>query len=132
MVGLCDVLVGVVVVGVDGIEFVWVVNVCEVFGDFIVYVEILVMWLVVGVFGDGWWLEGIILVVIVELCIMCVGVLVLVCVVWLVFGVWEFKIGVVGLLWDVVCDCWFNYCLEVCGGVFVWECVVLLEVFFVC
>jgi len=69
-------------------------------------------------------------VVIFELCLMCVGVFVLVWVGWLVFGVWDFKVGVVGSMWDVFCDWVVNYWFEVVLEVRAEECLGLLIVFF--
>lgn len=69
-----EILVGVVVVDVEGCVIVEGCNICEVIYDFIGYVEIEVLCGVVVLIGF-WNFEGYILVVMFELCIMCVGVI---------------------------------------------------------
>lgn len=125
-----DILVGVVFYDVAGNEFFIGVNCWEQCGDFIVYVEVEVICVVVVKYGNGWCLEGCEIVVIFELCVMCVGVIQGVCVVFVVFGVFELKMGVCGLFVDVLCVFGFLYVFEVCVGVCEEECVGLLIGFF--
>lgn len=88
--------------------------------DFSVYVEIVVMCYVGWVIGN-YCLFGSMLYVMLEFCVMCVMVIVYVCVVWLVYGVSDLKIGVCGSVFDFIGDVWYNYCVEVYGGVLVKE-----------
>lgn len=66
-----------------------------------------------------------------ELCLMCVGVIMYVCIVWVVYGVVDLKMGVCGSVIDVFVNLQLNYYIEVMGGVFVDECGVVLKLFFV-
>lgn len=115
-----EILVGVVLVGVDGqlLGEGWNFNI--VLYDFSVYVEIVVM-CVGGMWLVNYWLFGSILYVILELCVMCVMVIVYVCVVCLVYGVSDFKIGVCGSVFDLFGDVCYNYWVEIYGGVLVKE-----------
>lgn len=69
-----EVLIGVVVIK-DGVVIVVVYNVLCMLYDFIVYVELLVICVVVQVLGNEWF-DGCEFWVIFEFCVMCVGVIV--------------------------------------------------------
>lgn len=58
--------------------------------------------------------------VILELCMMCVGVILYSCIGWLVFGVNDYKIGVIGFCFYLFEDFKMNYLFEIWGGLF-WE-----------
>lgn len=123
-----EVLVGVVLV-FDGeiVGLGWNCNIM--LYDFIVYVEIMVM-CVVGEKLVNYWMLGVMFYVMLELCVMCVMVLVYVCIGWVVYVVIDFKIGVVGSVFDMFIDLWYNYCIIVQGGLLVDELVQLLCNFF--
>lgn len=63
--------------------------------DLFVYVEFKVIRMVVGNCVN-YWVIDVIFYVMLEFCLMCVGVLVYSCIFWVVFGVFDEKIGVVG------------------------------------
>lgn len=94
------------------------------------YVEVMVLCDVVLRLGN-YCLFGCILYVIFELCVMCSGVIMYVCIVCVVFGVIDFKIGVVGSVINFYIEECFNYYVNIEGGVLVGECGVLLFFFFV-
>lgn len=124
-----DVFIGVVIFGVNGEVFFEVGNEWECIGDLMVYVEVLVICCVVEV-CDGWCFGDCIFVVILELCIMCVGIIVVVRILRVVFGVFDLKVGVVSFFFDVMCDLRLLYWLKVVIGVMVEELFVLLCEFF--
>lgn len=66
-----------------------------------VYVEYIVIECVVKVLGS-WCLEGCILYVILELCVMCVGIIVMSCILRVVYGVDDFKGGCSGSLMNLL------------------------------
>lgn len=87
-----EVFVGVVFVVFDGVFFVVVGNwMCEL-NDLIVYVEMLVICEVCVKLGNEW-LMGCDFYVMLELCFMCVSVISYVCIVWVYYGVFDFKLG---------------------------------------
>lgn len=127
--GQGEVLVGVVVV--CGNEIVGVgYNVLIGMYDLFVYVEMCVLCQVVENFGN-YCLFDCEVFVILELCVMCVGVMLYVCVVCVVYGVFDFKMGVVGSIFDLFVEMCLNYQIVIVGSVFVQECGDMLCVFFV-
>lgn len=81
--------------------------------------------------GRGEWrLEGCTLVVTLEPCVMCAGVLLAARVSRLVFGAWDDKAGAVGSVWDLVRDPRSLHRPEVLAGVLADDCSSLLLDFF--
>lgn len=78
-------------------------NVCEEFNKVILYVEIMVINNVNEKVGN-WCLLDIILFVIVEFCVMCSGVIGLVRIFYVIYGVKNMKFGVVGSFYDILSD----------------------------
>jgi tRNA(adenine34) deaminase len=124
-----DVPIGAVVVH-DGQVIARGRNRREVDGDPTAHAEILALREAAAVFGDGWRLEGCMLVVTLEPCTMCAGAAVLARVSRVVFGAWQPKSGAAGSLWDVLRDRRLNHRPEVVGGVLERECSELLEEWF--
>ncbi|RRR96150.1 nucleoside deaminase [Glycomyces terrestris] len=122
-----DLPVGAVVVSPDGRELAVAANAREALGDPTAHAEILALRAAAAVHGDGWRLEGCMLVVTLEPCTMCAGAAVLARVGEIVFGAWEPKTGAVGSLWDVVRDPRLNHNPDVYGGVLEAESAALLR-----
>ena len=79
--------------------------------------------------GD-WRLEDCTLVVTLEPCVMCAGVIVAARISKLVFGGWDEKVGASGSLYDLLRDARLGKPIEVTGGVLEEECSELLAEFF--
>lgn len=126
---LGEVLVGVVVVK-DGVVIVIGFNQFIGKYDLIVYVEIMVLCWVVEKLGN-YCLFGCEFYVMLEFCVMCFGVMMYVCLVCVVYGVVDLKIGVCGLVVNLFEQDKLNYYIELLGGVMVEECGQLLKEFFV-
>ena len=76
-------------------------------------------------------LDGCTLVVTLEPCVMCAGVILAARVPRVVFGAWDDKAGAVGSVYDLLRDGRLPHALpEVVGGVRADECAALLEAFF--
>lgn len=112
-----DLPVGAVVYAPDGRELAAAANRREESGDPTAHAEILALRGAAAAYGDGWRLEGCMLVVTLEPCTMCAGAAVLARVGQIVFGAWEPKTGAVGSVRDVVRDPRQNHNPEVYGGV---------------
>lgn len=125
-----DLPVGAVVYAPDGRELAVAANRRESLADPTAHAEVLALREAAGRYGDGWRLEGCMLVVTLEPCTMCAGAVVLARVGELVFGAWEPKTGAVGSLWDVVRDPRLNHRPDVYGGVLADESAVLLRSYF--
>jgi len=78
----------------------------------------------------NWRLDGATLVVTLEPCVMCAGLLVQARISRLVFGAFDEKAGAVGSRWDLVRDRQLNHRPEVVGGVLANEAGALLKDFF--
>ena len=122
-----DLPVGAVVYAPDGRELAAAANRREELADPTAHAEMLALREAAAGFGDGWRLEGCMLVVTLEPCTMCAGAAVLARVGSIVFGAWEPKTGAVGSLWDVVRDPRQNHNPEVYGGVLADESAELLR-----
>jgi len=79
---------------------------------------------------DTWRLDGAVLYVTLEPCLMCAGALVNARVARVVFGARDAKAGACGSLYQVGVDARLNHTFEVTGGVLEEECVALLQEFF--
>ena len=77
-----------------------------------------------------WRLEDCTLVVTLEPCVMCAGVLMLARIGRLVLGAWDPKSGACGSVWDVVRDRRATHRVEVIGGIREQECSQILLDFF--
>src|SRR5699024_7720978 len=84
-----DLPVGAVVHAPDGRELAVAANRREALADPTAHAEILALREAAGRYGDGWRLEGCMLVVTLEPCTMCAGAAVLARVGEIVFGAWE-------------------------------------------
>ncbi|MCH7232054.1 nucleoside deaminase [Glycomyces sp. L485] len=125
-----DLPVGAVVYDPRGRELAAAANQREALADPTAHAEILALRAAAAVHGDGWRLEGCMLVVTLEPCTMCAGAAVLARVGEIVFGAWEPKTGAVGSLWDVVRDERLNHNPDVYGGVLPDESANLLRAYF--
>jgi tRNA(adenine34) deaminase len=125
-----DVPIGAVVLGADGTVLSRGRNARERDGDPTAHAEILALRRAAAVVGDGWRLEGCILVVTLEPCTMCAGAAVLSRLARVVYAAADPKAGAVESLWDVVRDRRLNHRPEVVAGVLADDASELLRSFF--
>ncbi|MCL2848470.1 MAG: nucleoside deaminase [Micrococcales bacterium] len=124
-----DVPVGAVVLGPDGQVLGRGHNAREATGDPAAHAEVLAIRAAATTLGT-WRLDGCTLVVTLEPCLACAGVVILARVPRVVFGAWDPKAGACGSVWDVVRDRRAVHRAQVVGGVRDEECAQLLRDFF--
>ncbi|MCL2091455.1 MAG: nucleoside deaminase [Micrococcales bacterium] len=124
-----DVPVGAVVLGPDGDIVGRGRNAREATGDPTAHAEVLAVRQAATTLGT-WRLDGCSLVVTLEPCLACAGVVILARVPRLVLGAWDPKAGACGSVWDVVRDRRAVHRAQVVGGVRQDECATLLRDFF--
>lgn len=104
-------------------------NAREATGDPTAHAEVLAIRAAAAELGS-WRLEGCVLAVSVEPCVMCAGAITLARLDGVVFGCWEPKTGAAGSLWDVLRDRRLTHRVRVRGGVLAQECAAPLLEFF--
>ena len=104
-------------------------NAREASGDPTAHAEIIAIREAAARLGS-WRLEGCLLAVTVEPCVMCAGAISLARIDGLIFGCWEPKTGAAGSLWDVLRDRRLPHRVRVRGGVLEEECAAPLLEFF--
>lgn len=125
-----DVPVGAVVLGPGDQVLAAAHNERELRCDPSAHAEVLALQAACLRFGDGWRLDGCTLVVTLEPCIMCAGVLVAARVARVVFGAFDVKAGAVSSVWDLLRDPRLNHRPEVSVGVLADDCEKMLLDFF--
>lgn len=124
-----DVPVGAVVVDSDGVVRGIGHNVREAVHDPTGHAEVVALRAAAGELGR-WRLDGTLLVVTLEPCVMCTGAAVAARVDGIVFGAWDAKAGACGSVWDVARDRASLHRPEVYAGVLADDCAALLTDFF--
>jgi len=124
-----DVPVGAVVVDADGAVRGIGHNVREAVHDPTGHAEVVALRAAAADLGR-WRLDGTVLVVTLEPCVMCTGAAVAARVDGIVFGAWDDKAGACGSVWDLARDRASLHRPEVTGGILADECARLLTDFF--
>ncbi|MFJ3922319.1 tRNA adenosine(34) deaminase TadA [Streptomyces sp. NPDC090022] len=124
-----DVPVGAVLLGPAGDVLSTGYNEREATGDPTAHAEVLAVRRAAAALGE-WRLPGCTLVVTLEPCVMCAGVLVQARLARVVYGARDEKAGAAGSLWDLVRDRRLNHRPEVIQGVLEEECARQLTEFF--
>lgn len=124
-----DVPVGAVVVDSDGAVRGIGHNVREAVHDPTGHAEVVALRAAAADLGR-WRLDGTVLVVTLEPCVMCTGAAVAARVDGIVFGAWDDKAGACGSVWDLARDRASLHRPEVTGGILADECAQLLTDFF--
>lgn len=128
-VSTADVPIGAVVVDPSGRIVGSGRNAREATGDPTAHAEVLAIREAAAALGS-WRLDGCVLAVTVEPCVMCAGAIGLARIEGVVFGCWEPKTGAAGSLWDVLRDRRLPHRVRVRGGVLAEECAAPLLEFF--
>lgn len=125
-----EIPVGAVVLGPDGRVLATGHNLRAGGVDPTAHAEVVAIREAAALLGDRF-LEGCTLVVTLEPCTMCAGVILAARVPRVVFGAWDEKAGAVGSVYDLLRDGRLPFPVpEVVSGVMAEECAALLEVFF--
>jgi tRNA(adenine34) deaminase len=124
-----DVPVGALIIDADGSVIAEAHNNREVTHDPTGHAEIVAIREATAKLGD-WRLEGCTLVVTLEPCVMCAGVIVAARIPRVVFGAWDERVGASGSLYDLLRDARLGQPVEVIAGVREAECAAQLKAFF--
>ena len=124
-----DVPVGAVVVDSDGVVRGLGHNVREAVHDPTGHAEVVALRAAAADLGR-WRLDGTVLVVTLEPCVMCTGAAVAARVDGIVFGAWDEKAGACGSVWDLARDRASLHRPDVYAGILADECAALLTDFF--
>jgi len=124
-----EVPVGAVLVSPDGQIVAKSHNRCIGLSDPAAHAEILVM-REAGNFYGNYRLNGSLLVVTIEPCLMCMGAAINARIARLVFGAFDLKAGAAGSLYNLATDKRLNHRIEVTSGIMEEECRVLMQAFF--